>query len=129
MQFPTPTPSPAAELARIFLRKLHDSTSYMFVAENEAGLVGYVSGYRHAAFYAGGDTAWVDEVLVEETCRNRGIGGLLMAAFEQRVGADGCKLVSLSTAGAAAFYSKLGYQTKASYYKKYLISAEQTVVG
>ena len=47
-------------------------------------MVGYVSGYRHAAFYAGGDVAWIDEILVSARCRARSIGGLLMAAFEQR---------------------------------------------
>lgn len=49
---------------------------------------------------------------------------MLMAAFEQRASADGCKLVGLATASAGPFYSKLGYETKAGYYKKYLRSAE-----
>lgn len=128
-QFPTPTPSSAAKLAEIFLHKLGDSAAYMLVAEDASGLVGYVSGYRHAAFYADGDAAWVDEILVSESRRGRGIGGLLMAAFEQRAAADGCKLVSLATAGAASFYQNRGYGTKASYYKKYLNNTEQAVAG
>lgn len=128
-QFPTPTPSSAAELAAIFVRKLNDSTAYIFVAEDEVGLVGYVSGCRHTAFYAGGDTAWVDEVLVSPSHRGRDIGGLLMEAFEQRAAAECCKLVSLATAGAGPFYSKRGYETKAGYYKKYLGHAEQTVAA
>lgn len=53
------------------MQKLGDSAAYMLVAENELGLVGYVSGYRHAAFYAGGETAWGDEVLVSESLRDR----------------------------------------------------------
>jgi predicted N-acetyltransferase YhbS len=119
-QFPTPTPSSAAGLAALFARKLNDSTSYMFVAEDERGLAGYVSGCRRTAFYAGGETAWVDEILVDPGRRDRDIGSLLMDAFEQRATADGCKLVSLATVGAGPFYSKRGYETKASYYKKYL---------
>lgn len=67
--------------------------------------MGYVSGCKHAAFYAGGDTAWVDEILVSPSRRNRDIGGLLMEAFELRVAADGCKLVSLATAGAGPMQS------------------------
>lgn len=97
----------------------------MFVAQHEAGLVGYVSGYRHAAFYAGGDTAWVDEILVSESHRGQDTGSLLMDAFERRAAADGCKLVALATAGAGPFYSKRGYETKAGYYKLYLSNAEQ----
>ena len=128
-QFPTPTPSSAAELAEIFVRKLNDSTAYIFVAEDEGGLLGYVSGCRRTAFYAGGDTAWVDEILVSPGHRGRDIGGLLMEEFEQRAAAEGCKLVSLATAGAGPFYSKRGYETKAGYYKKYLSRAEQTVAA
>lgn len=107
----------------IFRRKLNDPSSYLLVAEAESQLVGYVSGYSHSAFYAGGDTAWVDEIFVEETQRRNGIGGLLMAGFEKCATENGCKLVSLATAGAGAFYSKLGYETKAGYFKKYLEAA------
>ena len=38
-----------------------------------------------------------------------------------------CMLVSLATAGAGPCYSKRGYETRASYYKKYLSRAEQAV--
>lgn len=128
-QFPTPTPSSAAKLAAIFAGKLDDSTAYIFVAEDEGGLIGYVSGCRRTAFYAGGETAWVDEILVSPSHRGQDIGGLLMEAFEQRAAAEGCKLVSLATAGAGPFYSNRGYETKAGYYKKYLGRAEQTVAA
>lgn len=91
--------------------------------------MGYVSGCRHTAFYAGGDTAWVDEILVNSGHRGRDIGGLLMEKFEQCAAAEGCKLVSLATAGAGPFYSKRGYESKAGYYKKYLHRAEQAVAA
>jgi GNAT superfamily N-acetyltransferase len=126
-QFPTPTPSTPEVLAAIFRGKPQDGQSYVFVAEDESGLIGYVSGYRHAAFYAGGDVAWVDEILVLESRRRESIGRLLMAALEERAVADGCKLASLATAGAGPFYSKLGYETKAGYYKRNLRSAEQVI--
>lgn len=126
-QFPTPTPSSPATLAEIFIGKLEDSATYMFVAEDGGELVGYVSGCRRAAFYAGGDTAWVDEILVSQSYRGRDIGSLLMEAFEQRAAGDGCKLISLATAGAGPFYLKRGYETKAGYYKRYLNYAEQAV--
>ena len=59
-----------------------------WTSEEEPGapqrrLVGYVSGYCHATFYAGGVTAWVDELLVLEPIRGTGIGRQLMDAFEQ----------------------------------------------
>ncbi|HMN44531.1 MAG TPA: GNAT family N-acetyltransferase [Povalibacter sp.] len=119
-QFPTPTPSSVARLTEILVRKLGDPASYVLVAENEEGLIGYVSGCRRTAFYAGGDTAWVDEILVSPSHRGRDIGSLLMEEFERRAAADGCRLISLATAGAGPFYSGRGYETKAGYYKKYL---------
>jgi N-acetylglutamate synthase-like GNAT family acetyltransferase len=128
-QFPTPTPSSASELADIVVRKLHDPSAYIFVAEDESGLIGYVSGCRRTALYAGGDTAWIDEILVDPRHRGRSIGGMLMEQFEQSATADDCKLVALATAGAGPFYSKRGYQTKASYYKKYLSRAAQAVAA
>ncbi|HEX6993952.1 MAG TPA: GNAT family N-acetyltransferase [Gammaproteobacteria bacterium] len=105
---------------RVFCRKLQDPCSYLLVAEDETGLASYVSGYCHAAFYAGGNTAWIDEIFVKEERRGEGIGRLLMAALETRAAEDGCTLVALATAGAAPFYSKIGYESKAGYFKKYL---------
>jgi len=119
-QFPTPTPSSDESLLDILRRKLHDPFSYLLVAEDETGLIGYISGYCHAAFYAGGNTAWIDEIFVKEDRRGEGIGRLLMAALETRASADGCSLVALATAGAGPFYAKIGYESKAGYFKKYL---------
>ena len=52
-----------------------------------------------------------------ETCRGRGIGRLLMGAFEDWARSRDSVLVSLATRGAAAFYEHLGYSSKAAYYK------------
>jgi len=79
-----------------------------------------MSGPRHATFYAGGPTAWVDELLVIEPLRRTGIGRQLMNAFEQWAKDRQCVLVSLATRGATAFYEHRGYTSKAGYYKKYL---------
>jgi GNAT superfamily N-acetyltransferase len=72
--------------------------------------------------YAGGRTAWVDELLVIESLRGRGIGRQLMDAFEQWAQDRRCVLVSLATRGAAAFYEHRGYASPAGYYKKYFAS-------
>ncbi len=88
------------------------------MAEHERRLVGYVSGYCHATLYAGGPTAWVDELLVIESLRGTGIGRQLVDAFEQWAKDRQSVLVSLATRGAAAFYEKRGYTSQAGYYKK-----------
>ena len=117
--FPTPTAPTAEQFARALNAKLLDPSSCLFVAEHAGRLVGYVSGYCHTTFYAGGPTAWVDELLVSEPLRGTGIGGQLMDAFEQWAQDRQCVLVSLATRGAAAFYEHRGYTSKTGYYKKY----------
>lgn len=119
--FPTPTPITAELYADMLQRKLADPCAYLALAVSDNTLVGYISGHRHAAFYAAGETAWVDEVLVLDRVRRAGVGRMLMVAFEAWATEAGCKLTALATAGAADFYQTLGYSTKAGYFKKYLV--------
>lgn len=100
--------------------KLSDPSACLIVAEQGHALAGYADGYAHPTFYAGGLTAWVDEIFVAGPCRGGGIGRMLMTAFEEWASSRGCVLVSLATRGAGPFYERLGYATKAGYYKKYL---------
>ena len=117
--FPTATPPSSEQFSRALDAKLPDPSSCLLVAEHEGRLVGYVSGYCHATFYAGGRTASVDELLVIEPLRGMGIGRHLMDAFEQWAQDQQSVLVSLATRGATAFYEQRGYTLKAGYYKKY----------
>jgi GNAT superfamily N-acetyltransferase len=124
--FPTPTPPGADQFSRALDAKLPDRSSCLLVAEHEGQLVGYVSGSCHVTFYAGGRTAWVDELLVVEGLRGAGIGRQLMDSFEQWARDRRCVLVSLATRGAAAFYEHRGYASTAGYYKKYLADPGDT---
>ena len=108
----TPTPPSAEQFLRALNAKLPDPSSCLFVAEHEGQLVGYVSRYCHPTFYAGGPTAWVDELLVSEPRRRTGIGRQLMDAFEQWAQDRRCVLVSLATRGAVAFYERRGYSRR-----------------
>ena len=85
-----------------------------------AGLAGYLLGFRHLTFFAGGPVGWVEEVLVTEAGRGQGTGRALMAAFEQWAAEHGCALVALATRRAAPFYRALGYEESAAYYRKLL---------
>jgi GNAT superfamily N-acetyltransferase len=118
--FPTPTPCSAEAYSRSLQAKLADPHSCLLVAEDNGRLVGYLAGHRHYTFYAGGLTSWVDEVLVVEVFRGKGVGQDLMQAFEEWSKNAGCVLVSLATRGASAFYERIGYESKALYFKKYL---------
>ena len=124
--FPTPTPPSSEQFSRTLDAKLSDVSACLLVAEHESQLAGYVSGYCHATFYAGGPTAWVDELLVIEPLRGTGIGRQLMDAFEQWAKDQQSVLVSLATRGATAFYEHRGYTSKAGYYKKYVMTVSSS---
>lgn len=82
--------------------------------------LGYLLGFRHLTFYAGGPVAWAEEVLVRDGHRGRGTGRALMTAFERWAAGHGCALVALATRRAAPFYRALGYEESATYYRKAL---------
>jgi GNAT superfamily N-acetyltransferase len=83
--------------------------------------IGYLLGFRHLTFYANGPVGWVEEVVVRDQDRGRGIGRVLMDAFEQWAAAEGCTLIALATRRAAPFYRALGYEESAAYFRKVLI--------
>jgi GNAT superfamily N-acetyltransferase len=118
--FPTPTPPSQEQFLATLRAKLPDPSSCLIVAVQGTELVGYVAGYCHAAFYAAGRVAWVDEILVTQTLRGLGTGRQLMSAFEEWARQRGCVLVSLATRGSPGFYERLGYTSRAAYFKKYL---------
>jgi GNAT superfamily N-acetyltransferase len=90
------------------------------VALSSEEIAGYLLGFDHPAFYANGRVAWVEEVMVHAECRGRGVGRMLMGAFEEWARARGCKLVALATRRASAFYMALGYEESAAYFRKML---------
>jgi GNAT superfamily N-acetyltransferase len=118
--FPTPTPASLETFSNCYRARLADPYSYIGLAEMDDLLVGYISAYSHLAFYAGGRTAWVDEIFVDQAFRRKQIGAALLKAVEHWGKESDCVLVSLATAGAGPFYSHVGYKATASYYKKYL---------
>jgi GNAT superfamily N-acetyltransferase len=118
--FPTPTPPDRAAFAAALRAKLADEASYLAVAEHDGALVGYIAGYCHPTFYASGYTAWVDEVLVDAAFRKLGVGRQLMDACEAWAARRECTLVALATRAAGPFYERLGYASRAEYFKKYL---------
>jgi GNAT superfamily N-acetyltransferase len=92
----------------------------LLVAESGAGVVGYLLGFDHPTFFASGPVAWVEEVMVEESCRRQGIGESLMREFEAWARSRGCRLVALATRRAATFYDAIGYEESAVYFRKIL---------
>ncbi|HEY5355577.1 MAG TPA: GNAT family N-acetyltransferase [Streptosporangiaceae bacterium] len=121
----------AAELAQSFAfsREQFDLSYPALLASADACLLvaaegddclGYVLGFRHLTFYANGPVRWVEEIVVTQQYRGRGLGRALMSAFESWAAARDCVLVALATRRAAPFYLALGYAESATYLRKIL---------
>ena len=82
------------------------------------GVVGYVLASQHLTFFANRPVAWVEELIVDQQARNRGVGRALMSAVEQWARSLGAAYVSLATRRAAPFYTAIGYQESATFFRK-----------
>jgi len=99
---------------------LQDGGAWLSIARENDNVVGYLLGFDHYTFYANGRVAWVEEIMVDETRRRRGIGRQLMRAFECWAASRGAQLVGLATRRAAPFYQALGYEESATFFRKVL---------
>jgi GNAT superfamily N-acetyltransferase len=103
-----------------FRHLLHSPSACLAVAQSEDRIVGYILGFEHLTFFAGGPIAWVEEIMVHEMFRRCGNGRALMSFFEIWALKRRCTLVALATRRAGAFYESLGYDSSASYFRKTL---------
>lgn len=99
---------------------LSDKKVFILVADNGDKIVGYSLGFIHSTFFANGNVAWLEEIMVDDQFRRSGIGSKLIKAFEHKALEYDCKLVALATRRAAGFYSAIGYEESATYFRKLL---------
>ena len=99
---------------------LQDASAWLWVAEADGVLIGYLLGFDHFTFFANGRVSWVEEVAVTESWRREGVGTALMSAFESWAKERGSRLVALATRRAAPFYTALGYEESAIYFRRLL---------
>ena len=85
-----------------------------------ASVNGYLLGFVHPTFYADAPVAWVEELAVHSAARRQGVGRRLLESFEEWAHSHGARLVALATRRAGAFYSALGYEESAAYFRKML---------
>ena len=90
---------------------LADCTVCIIVAEVSGQVAGYLLGYdRHGhPLYTDAPTAEVEEIMVADEFRNRGVGRLLIQRFEDWARTRQCQRIIIGGAPAAGFYRSLGY--------------------
>ncbi|NYJ00184.1 GNAT superfamily N-acetyltransferase [Nocardioides thalensis] len=89
-------------------------------AVEPGGIVGYLVAHLHQTLFANAPVVWVEELMVQESVRGRGVGRALMSAAEGRAAAEGAAYVALATRRAGPFYERLGFDESAVFYRKLL---------
>jgi GNAT superfamily N-acetyltransferase len=90
----------------------------LFVAEDDGVVVGYALATIARLFYTNGDSAQLQELVVDERARGRGIGSLLVARIEGECLERGVQQLTVATLRSAAFYERLDYRSTADFLKK-----------
>jgi GNAT superfamily N-acetyltransferase len=91
----------------------------LLVSQDDSGLVvGYAYLTVSRLLYAGGLSGHLEELVVDSDARGAGIGSALVRACERVCADRGVGQLTMSTRRAGAFYSRLGYEKTADFYKK-----------
>jgi ribosomal protein S18 acetylase RimI-like enzyme len=86
--------------------------SYVLLAEEEGQVIGLLSYSIRPNLYHAGDACFIEQLIVQENARGRGVGGALVEELLRRLAALDCVEVSVSAMpdnqGAIRFYKSHG---------------------
>ena len=99
---------------------IHHDDALLIVAERGDRIVGYLLAHCHLTFLANGPVGWVEEVMVDESWRRKGVGEALMSAAETWSTAKGAAYIALASRRAQTFYEAIGYNDSARFFRKNL---------
>lgn len=104
---------------RVFVAR---ATGYhMFIAELDDDVVGVI-GMIHNHNLHDGFVTYIEQVVIDEDHRGKGLGALLLQFAENRAKEDGCDLIELDTdldeTEAETFYEKNGYEFIGKFHSK-----------
>lgn len=87
-------------------------------------IVGYLLGSFHGTFFANGPVAWIEELMVAEPVRRRGVASALLSSAEVWAKSIPCAYVALASRRASGFYLRNGYEESATFLRKVLATPE-----
>ena len=97
--------------------------SHILLAEEDRQVVGLLSYSIRANLCQAGDTCLIEELVIQQSARGRGIGGRLIEALFQRLASSNCVEVSVTTMPdnqkAIAFYKSHGMVDEAIFLEKH----------
>lgn len=110
------------KLRHLFRDAILSESRALLCARLGGRMVGFGSVTFKAHLWYGGLIAWVDELVVDHECRNRGIGRKLLDRLAALALDKGCRAMELDSAfyrtEAHAFYEKLGFEKRAFLFTK-----------
>lgn len=113
-----------AALYAVYERALSSVTQHLIVGVQEDRIVGFCSLSLKNNFWKAGCIGNVDELIVDENFRGRGIGKKLISRIEEIAISKQCKQIELDSAfhrkEAHHFYESIGYQSRAYLFTKSL---------
>lgn len=102
-----------------FAGALEVSTGNMLlVAEFNGDVVGYALATSARLLYTNGDSAQLQELVVDAQSRGHGIGSQLVGAVERECRSRHIRQLTVASKRAAAFYEQLDYRSTADFLKK-----------
>ena len=105
---------------KIYPEIVGDKNISFIVAEEDNQIIGYCLSFHHLTFYANGYVSCVEEIMVNENHRLKGVGKKMMQEIEQIAKSMNSKLIGLATRRASNFYEKIGYEESATYFRRLL---------
>lgn len=89
----------------------------LLVAEIDDSVIGYALAFDMLTLFANGIVTELVELMVEPPYREQGIGSRLVGAIVERAKACGSIEVTVPTRRVAEFYTRLGFEETAEYFK------------
>jgi len=96
--------------------------NYQMWCYDDDGIIGIVTITRRQAFYYGGPVAILEDIVIDEQHRGRGIGRQLVEYVEGELAKEGIQCFEVSSdfhrEGAHVFWEKMGYKRSGYHFRK-----------
>ena len=108
----------AADLGRVFREALACPEGIrIFIAELDGAVVGYANTWTVYSIWAGGKALILDDLYVDQACRNLGVGRRMLAFLADHARAQGFRRLQLhaetDNVKAHKLYREMGFQDEA----------------
>jgi len=111
-----------ARVKKVFLAKLREKNHKAFIAESGGSIAGYAGTAIHNNLWQAGKMCHLNELVVEETIRGKGIGSKLLKKVEAYARKNKCRGIDLESAMRRKlthrFYNDRKYETKALFFTR-----------